>query len=308
MYSEFSLIDFIKNSQPQLPEHIEGIGDDCAIISSSPLLEDLVEVITCDTMVENVHFLRTAISPYELGRKAAATNLSDVAAMGAKPESLILALSIPAGLNNEYLEELVKGVNSWGFPLIGGDTTKSPEHLVITITAIGRAQNNHVKRRSGARIGDTIYLSGTIGDSAAGLHAILNKTDCPTLIHSHNNPSPHIEIAQELALQENVHSMIDISDGIASDILHILKTSGVGANIDTAKLPLSQDFIEYCNTHYINALELATTGGEDYVLLFTASGEVKCNHAIFPIGEITEGATEINWQGATISKKGFTHF
>jgi len=309
VYSEFSLIEFIKNSQPNLPEHIEGIGDDCAVIKNEINEETKMElVITCDTMVENVHFLRNAIKPYELGRKAAATNLSDIAAMGAKPEAMILALSIPKGLNNEYLEELIKGVNSWGVPLIGGDTTKSPEHLVITITATGRAKSEHIKRRTDAKAGDTIYLSGVIGDSAAGLHAILNNKDYPTLILTHNNPTPHIDVAIELAAKKNVHAMMDVSDGLASDLLHILKASGVAADINTNQLPLSESFIDFCINNNLNQTELAATGGEDYVLLFTANEQLDCKHKVYPIGKIKAGIPLINWIGDNITKKGFTHF
>ena len=310
MYSEFSLIEFIKNSQPTLPEHIEGIGDDCAIIKNEIREQSTVEqVITCDTMVENVHFIRKAIKPYELGRKAAATNLSDIAAMGAKPEAMILALAIPSGLSNEYLEELINGVNSWGIPLIGGDTTKAPEHLVITITAIGKAQSKHIKRRADAEVGDTIYLSGIIGDSAAGLHATLNNTNGPTtLISAHNNPTPHLEIAAELATQKQVHAMMDVSDGLASDLLHILKASNVAADVETDKLPLSEMFTLYCSQQNLDPTELAATGGEDYVLLFTANEQPICKQKIYPIGKIKEGSPHINWIGNDITKKGFTHF
>lgn len=309
MYSEFSLIEFIKNSQPTLPEHIEGIGDDCAVIKNTMREHNAMEqVITCDTMVENIHFIRGAIKPYELGRKAAATNLSDIAAMGAKPETMILALAIPIGLTNQYLEELIKGINSWGIPLIGGDTTKAPEHLVITITAIGNAKSEHIKRRADAKVGDTIYLSGVIGDSAAGLHAILNNNDNPTLIAAHNNPTPHIEIATDLANQTNVHAMMDVSDGLASDLMHILNASGVAADVETIKLPLSDEFNKYCTQNNLNPTELAATGGEDYVLLFTADEKPISKQKIYPIGKIKKGIPQINWIGNEITEKGFTHF
>ncbi len=308
MYSEFSLIEFIKNCQPTLPKHIEGIGDDCAIIFRGEENQADEQVVTCDTMVENIHFLRAAISPYELGRKAVTTNLSDIAAMGAKPESIILALSIPKGITNDYLEEFIKGVNSWGVPVIGGDTTKSPEHFVITITAMGRVMRNNIKRRSTAQVGDVIYLSGTVGDSAAGLHAILNDLTCQPLVFAHNNPTPHISVALELAPQENVHAMMDVSDGVASDLVHILKASGVGAEIDTAMIPMSGHFKDYCKVNNLNPVELAVTGGEDYVLLFTASDKVMCHCDLYPIGKIVEGAPQINWIGEDIRKSGFTHF
>lgn len=304
-YTEFSFIESIKQ-QVRVPKNCEGIGDDCAIID---LGNDLAQVITTDMLVEGVHFLRDKISAYQLGRKSVAVNLSDVAAMGATPNAIFLSISVPKGINNDWLDDFIKGVLSWNIPLLGGDTTSSLRDIVINITACGTTNFNNIKRRNGAKVGDTIYVTGNLGDSAGGLKAILNNIKNSELIQAHNDPQPHINQGVSLGQLNNIHSMMDVSDGIASDLKHILKSSNVSAIIDTTKIPLSNTLIEFCNLHNFNQLELSLSIGEDYVLLFTASENVSVNFPIYPIGEIVTGTNNtITYTPQNIDIKGFTHF
>lgn len=304
-YSEFSFIESIKK-QVKVPLNCEGIGDDCAVIR---LDETSGQVITTDMLVEGVHFLKDKISPYQLGRKSVAVNLSDIAAMGAFPNAIFLSLSIPKGISNEWLDEFIKGVLSWNVPLLGGDTTASLRDIVINITACGVIDYKKIKRRSGAKVGDTIFVTGTLGESVAGLKALQKGIDNPILINAHNDPKPHIIQGCELGKSTKVHSMMDVSDGIASDLKHILKASNVNATIDTAKIPLTNTLSDFCKSQNINALELALSGGEDYVLLFTADSDIQMPFPIYPIGTIEDGnKNSITYTPQNIELKGFTHF
>lgn len=304
-YSEFSFIESIKNQVP-VPAGFEGIGDDCAIID---LGNGMSQVITADMLIEGVHFLRDKISPYQLGRKAVAVNLSDVASMGAAPTAIFLSISVPKELDNRWLDEFIRGVLSWGVPLLGGDTTGSLRDIAINITACGTACYANIKRRNSARVGDTIFITGNLGDSAAGLKCILNDIASETLITSHNNPKPFVNEGVTLGSSPKVHAMMDVSDGIASDLKHILRASKVSAVVDTTKLPLSDTLINLCNTHDFNLLELALGGGEDYVLLLTADEDLKMPFPIYPIGKIENGSDcTLRFTPQNIDIKGFTHF
>lgn len=304
-YSEFSFIEAIKR-QVKVPMNCEGIGDDCAVIRFD---ETSAQVITTDMLVEGVHFLKDKISPYQLGRKSVAVNLSDIAAMGAFPNAIFLSLSVPRGISNEWLDEFTKGVLSWNVPLLGGDTTASLRDTVINITACGIIDYKNIKRRSGAKAGDTIFVTGNLGESAGGLNAIQNGIDNPILINAHNDPQPHIIQGCELGKSTKVHSMMDVSDGIASDLKHILKASNVNATIDTTKIPSTNTLSKFCISHDLTALELALSGGEDYVLLFTADSDIQMPFPIYPIGTIENGTeNSIIYTPQNFDLKGFTHF
>lgn len=309
-----------------VPAGTEGIGDDCAVIPTGGG-ESLV--VTTDMLVEDVHFVRQKISPEQLGHKSLAVNLSDVAAMGAEPRGSFLSIGLPACLDEAWRDSFLTGYQTlskqYGVPLLGGDTTAS-DKLVVNVTAIGNAPNTHLKRRSGAKPGDLICVTGNLGDSAAGLRLLLAKdefsTDEQTLVDTHYCPKPFVHEGVWLGGQPAVHAMMDVSDGIASDLVHIVKASGVSARVELAQLPLSAPLQRVCAEQGWNPQELAASGGEDYVLLLTADAleltELnKSYHALFGheltvIGQIVSGEPAIVWlnsgEPAAVEWKGFSHF
>lgn len=245
-----------------------GIGDDCALLT---VAEKQLLAISTDTLVSGVHFLAD-IDPADLGYKALAVNLSDLAAMGAAPAWLSLALTLP-NVNEDWLQSfsdsLFEQLNYYGMQLIGGDTTRGP--LSLTLTIQGLVPAGRALTRAGARIGDWIYVTGTLGDSAAGLAILQNElqvdseADRATLIHRHLRPQPRI--LQGQALRSLASSAIDISDGLISDLQHILKASGCGASIELEDLPYSDALKNQVDAD--QALRWALSGGEDYELCFT---------------------------------------
>ena len=249
------------------------IGDDCAI---THIPEGYQLAITTDTMVEGTHFL-SSISPQDLAYKAIATNLSDLAAMGAKPAWISLALTLPEVDENwlsQFSQSLFDTLNQYDVTLIGGDTTKGP--LSVTITAQGFVPKGKALFRHNARVGDLIYVSGTLGDSAAGLNWILqgkSAVDFNTefLVKRHFHPTPRVELGQ--ALIDVAHSCIDISDGLVADLGHILTRSQCSAEIDLSFLPLSTSLKK---TYSLEKAEtFALSGGEDYELCFTIPANKK---------------------------------
>ena len=260
--TEFGFIDRIKDLFATLPDNgFEGIGDDCAVL---PVGGGESLVFTTDMLAEGVHFLRTATSARELGRKSLAVNLSDVASMGARPIATLLSLSLPDDATGAWAEEFMQGYRElsqeFGVTLAGGDTTRSAAGITINVTAIGRAADTHIKRRSGARPGDVIFTAGALGASGAGLRDILaGRYDTPAAA-IHRNPRPQVAEGLWLGRRHEVHAMMDISDGLASDIRHIMERSGVGAAIDTERIPAAADA----------DIRTAACAGEDYVLLLTA--------------------------------------
>ncbi|MBK0032216.1 thiamine-phosphate kinase [Erwinia sp. S43] len=246
----------------------KGIGDDCALLSV-PEKQSLA--ISTDTLVAGVHFLAD-IHPADLGYKALAVNLSDLAAMGADPAWLTLALTLP-NVDESWLESfsdsLFELLDYYDMQLIGGDTTRGP--LSMTLGIHGLVPQGRALRRSGARIGDWIYVTGTLGDSAAGLALLLgqeqlsNPAAHEALIKRHLRPIPRI--LQGQALRDLATSAIDISDGLISDLGHVLKASDCGARINLDALPLSASLKQ--NFSPEQCLHWALSGGEDYELCFT---------------------------------------
>lgn len=298
----------------------KGIGDDCALLTLS---EKQTLAISTDTLVEGVHFLRD-IHPADLGYKALAVNLSDLAAMGADPAWLTLALTLPS-VNEAWLKDfsdsLFELLDYYDMQLIGGDTTRGP--LSLTLGIHGLVPQGRALKRSGARPGDWIYVTGTLGDSAAGLALLqhLVKINDPVahemLIKRHLRPMPRI--LQGQALRDLASSAIDLSDGLISDLGHILKASDCGARLNLEALPLS----EVMKLHFEpeQAIRWALSGGEDYELCFTlpeinrGALDVALGHYGVPftcVGQIapqSEGLVLLQ-DGKPVEKdlKGFDHF
>lgn len=309
---EFGLIEDISRGVI-VPDGVLGIGDDCAVIPQSSGLESLVST---DMLIEGTHFLMDDISPYNLGWKSAAVNISDIAAMGGECVGSFLSFALPKGIRKEWIDEFLRGYKElsarFNCPLLGGDTTSSHDRLCICVTVLGQSAQGKSLKRSSAQKGDLICVTGTLGDSACGLRLILEgcerDKDAKMLIDRHYLPLPRIEEGK-LISEAGAHAMMDISDGIGSDLRHILKSSGVGAEIDIEYLPLSDMMIDKCSQFGWDPVELAVSGGEDYELLFTISeedaGRLSTEYHI--IGRITSGEG-IVWKGSDKDYSGYRHF
>ena len=311
--TEFGFIESIRALCADLPARgFEGIGDDCAVL---PVGGGESLVFTADLLTEGVHFLRAAATPEEVGGKALAVNLSDVAAMGARPVATLLSLALPADATEEWAVRFMESYHAlsarYGVALVGGDTTRSEGGIVINVTAIGRAEESHLKRRSAARPGDTLFVTDMLGASGAGLHDILaGRCDTP-LAAVHRNPQPQVEEGIWLGSRPEVHAMMDLSDGLASDVRHIMTQSGVGAAVDLERIPVAGGA----------DLRTAACGGEDYKLLFTATADrarqlaaewlARFGTPLYPIGRIEPGA-KLRWlrggQEIELDWQGFTHY
>lgn len=268
--SEFELIDhFFRGTGSKNPSTVLGIGDDCALIKA-PERSELA--ITTDSLVEGIHFLPD-VDPELLGHKALAINLSDLAAMGAKPCWVTLALTMP-NVDQKWLRQFSIGFDKLAkyhsVELIGGDTTRGP--LNITIQAIGIVPSGtHAMHRCSARVGDSIYVTGCIGDSGLGLKILKGEFKCSdsALIERLHRPSPRIEAG--LQLRGVANACIDISDGLAADLGHILESSQVGATVFWENMPFSGVLKQYLETTYDWTMPL--TSGDDYELCFTVPVE-----------------------------------
>jgi thiamine-monophosphate kinase len=267
--SEFALIQrFFTQQRIKNPSTRLGIGDDCALLA----IPDGYELaITTDTMVEGVHFFHDT-DPEQLGHKLLAVNLSDLASMGAKPLSVTLALTLPH-VNEAWLTAFATGflnlAELYGVDLIGGDTTTGS--LTLTVQALGLVPRGQALTRSAAKVGDFIYLSGNIGDAGLGLK-IMQGYDCPQPdepLKQFHQPEPACAIGQRLCGVAN--ACIDISDGLASDLGHILQQSQVGACLYWDELPLSAAVLTYIKD--TDDWLLPLVAGDDYQLCFTVSPE-----------------------------------
>lgn len=312
--TEFGLIEYVARLFGDVERQgWESIGDDCTVL---PIGGGEVLVMTTDMLQEGAHFLREATSAYELGRKSLAVNLSDVAAMGVRPVAALLSVALPAGLTDEWAKEFVDGFHSLAaehnVALVGGDTTSSMGGVSINVVAIGRGRAECVKRRSAAEVGDVIFVGGELGASALGLKDILRGEYDTFNAALHRNPVAQVELGEWLGESAQVHAMMDLSDGLASDLCHILKLSGCGAEVDV-------EFVPACE----GDIEAAVCGGEDYKLLFTVAAsaadelERECqkrfNTPIYRVGRIVASPEpRICWlkDGREITPewRGFSHF
>ncbi|MCD6389167.1 MAG: thiamine-phosphate kinase [Desulfobulbaceae bacterium] len=308
----FSERNFIKQIEALTPASIDGlikgIGDDCAVLAKS---RDQATLLTTDTLIESVHFDPAWHPPYLLGRKAAAVNISDIAAMGGQPLFALLSVGVPAATEEDWLDQFMTGFQSMleehNIILIGGDTVSSPA-LMFSVTVIGEMETEKVLYRSGARQDDLIWVSGPLGEAAAGLEICRSHKKeygrWPSLVKAHLDPKPGVKLGRILAKSDMVNSMMDVSDGIATDLAHICTASSTGAEIRAEDIPFSESLLQAAPTLHLNPLSLALRGGEDYQLIFTSSPEHatslprlvrdQTGGEIFSIGRITSG------QGVTL--------
>lgn len=325
---EFGLISRIAaRFSGNLPEGVIGIGDDCAVF---PREGGTSQLLTTDLLIENTHFLIKRITPEDLGYKALAVNLSDIAAMGGRALGAFLSLGIPRRTNIDWLERFFSGFHKLseeeGVSLLGGDTTSAPDHLVINVAVLGEVPPARCKMRSGAREGDIICLTGPVGDSAGGVKVLLedlpHSKSADTLIRRHHRPRPHTKEGAWLSEFSGVHAMIDLSDGIHSDIQRIMERSHCGAEIHLDRLPLSLELREAADLYSWDAAAIAASGGEDYVLLCAvASEELKSigdsfsrrfGRPLAQIGTIRPAESRLGFYSAGRAVKkslqGFQHF
>ncbi|PIE59589.1 MAG: thiamine-phosphate kinase [Desulfobulbus propionicus] len=305
---------------------VQGIGDDCAVIKKD---SSSVWLLTMDTLIEGVHFDRSWHPPDLLGRKTVSVNISDIAAMGGQPRCILLSLGMPQGFDDQWFAAFSRGVaeasRQYGCFLAGGDTVHSPNGYTFTVTAIGEALQNQVVYRSGAQAGDLIWVSGLLGNAAAGLelcrNKITKKPEYEELLQAHLNPAARVDVGQQLAKCGVVHAMMDMSDGVATDLAHLCRQSQLGATVRTELLPLSSALLAASQELQLSAEHLALTGGEDYELLFAVSPQHvstiehiarKGELAFCCIGQFEEGkeVSLVAENGAkrSISDGGFDHF
>ena len=347
--------DFIKQIQQKAAAQsaadlVLGIGDDAAIWREQSGRESLV---TVDLLVEDVDFKLEYASPRWLGHKTLAVSLSDIAAMGGAPKFSLLSLAIPQSAirNPQFWEEFFAGyfelATKHGVTLIGGDISSTPDRLAIDSIVIGHCHVGKSIRRDGAKVGDAIYVTGSVGASAAGLTLLLGgervgddvrssafrrlKPQPPeggttnaiqSAIRAHLKPEPRVEFGRKLGELGLANSMIDVSDGLAQDLSHICEASGVGAVVDFEAVPIAEE-VGLVMANAEGAFEFAVSGGEDFELLFTAdpANEMelmalaeRCQLRLTKIGEITERSlpvavlTRRDSQVKPLSIRGYDHF
>lgn len=298
---EFGLIEKIRRTASSTgPSVILGIGDDAAAVRTD---RSNVLLVTTDMLLEGVHFDLSYTDMASLGWKAAAVNISDIAAMGGVPRYALVSLGIPRSISVEKVQEFYRGFNkilrAFHLDLLGGDTNRSLTGLTVNVVVLGECEQERTISRSGAKPGDLIFVSGTLGDSAAGLKLLRSRrkrwaSGEKKLIQKHLRPVPRVLLARKLGLSGCVTSMIDLSDGMASDLGHICDQSSVGAVVHAEQVPLSRELKTAARKRGLSSFDLAMSGGEDYELLFTVSpGKAKklrpmASH-ITQIGEMTRG-------------------
>ncbi len=307
---EFGLIDHLtKDIRLRHPETLAGIGDDAAVIDHG----DHVSIITKDLLIEGVHFDMIYTPLKHLGYKAITVNLSDVYAMNGEPRQVFVGIAISKRYSLEALEELYAGMllacEKYQIDFAGGDTTTSPSGLMISITAVGRAAREDIVYRSGAKPMDLLYVSGSLGAAYCGQLVLQREkqafkanpqmqpdiSNYPYVLERQLKPEPRQDIIHMLKKAGiKPTAMIDISDGLASEILHICKKSGTGATIYEEKIPVDQRMAQVAHEFNIDPTTCALSGGEDYELLFTIDqkdyDKIKDLEAVHPIGHITDAA------------------
>ncbi|WP_291130905.1 thiamine-phosphate kinase [Flavobacterium sp. UBA7682] len=311
---EFGLIEHLtQHIQIKQPNTLKGVGDDAAVLDFS----NTKTLVSTDLLVEGVHFDLSYMPLKHLGYKAVVVNLSDIYAMNGTPTQITVSLAVSNRFPLEAIEELYAGMllaaETYNVDIVGGDTTSSQKGLIISITAIGHAQENEIVYRSGAKPNDLLVVTGDIGSAYLGLQVLerekevfkVNPNNQPDLegytylIERQLKPEARKDIKDLLEkLEVKPTSMIDISDGLSSEILHLCKQSGVGCNLYEEKIPIDPQFINTCEEFNVDSTTIAINGGEDYELLFTIDlkdfDKIKGNPNLTVIGHITEQASGAN--------------
>ena len=267
---EFGLIERIRQQVQHDNSVPLGIGDDCA---ATTIPDGHLLLTSKDLLIEDIHFRRDWIDMYSLGRKSAAVNLSDIAAMGGTAHHLFLGVGLPSNISENEIDQFTTGflneTRAAGATLCGGDTCRSSGPLLISVTVQGSIEPDRLLARDGAQKGDAIYVSGTLGDSALALAQLqAGLTPSSYLSQRHHQPTPRLKLGEALAEQGLATAMIDLSDGLFSDLGHILEQSNLGAVIDQRQIPLSEEVKNHLQST-TDDNNVILHGGEDYELLFT---------------------------------------
>lgn len=325
---EFGLIARLTAGLPHTAAVIAGVGDDAAIldIGGSELL-----IATCDAQVEDTHFRLRSTHPHDLGRRVLAVNLSDIAAMGARPRFALVSLLLPPTLDVAILDGIYAGLREeaarFDVAIVGGNIARNEERLIIDITLLGTGKRGQLLRRGNAKPGDALMVTGSLGSAAAGLLILENEhlaaQIAPELlvdvVAAHRTPTPRVAAGQWLA-EHGVTTGMDVSDGLAADVAHLCEASGVGARIEAELLPIRPEVATIATLAGRAPQDLALFGGEDYELIFTipADRAVALAHELFvatgvkgtAIGTICEGsALTLSSQGnvSPLQARGWDH-
>ena len=310
---EFGLITHLHQSLATRAGTQFGIGDDAAVLDALKH-----PIVTCDALVENVHFRRDWTSAYSLGVKSMAVNLSDVAAMGARPIAAFIALALPPDCDSEWISQLYQGMESWAarhdFTIAGGDMTAAPL-VFISVTLVGDLLTEALGRpilRSGARVGDAVCVTGNLGDSAAGLAQLLaDGARDETLMRRHFEPQPRLELIRDLMARNRdaIHAGLDLSDGLIGDSSHVARASGVDIEINAESLPISARCRAAADELNQSATDWALAGGEDYELCLCVAPEF--TEGLIPVGRVVAGTGEVRvYEDGKLrpGKVGWRHF
>ncbi len=316
---EFGLIERLTKGLKRSKQLKVGIGDDCAVFQ----LGDEQLLLSCDALIEGVHFRRDWASPEDIGHKAAAAALSDIAAMGGRALCMLLTLACPQNTDVAWLERLYQGVKALAesehVAIAGGDTTASPDALMLDVTVVGVVTAHRPLCRSGTRPGDLIAITGYPGCSTLGLKALERGVDAPShLREAHLRPRPKLLEGRYLADYPEVRAMIDVSDGLVQDLGHLARAGGVRINIETMRLPLHDDLVACAADMGLNPVDCALFGGEDYYLAFSMAPEQAeamleevRRQLVLPvtvIGEASAGAPGVTVDGKKVVPGGYNHF
>ncbi|HLA09093.1 MAG TPA: thiamine-phosphate kinase [Pyrinomonadaceae bacterium] len=311
---------------------VRGIGDDAAVIKQFAGLDSIV---TADLLIEDIDFRRDCTKPALLGQKALAVSLSDVAAMGGRPRWAVCSIGVPEAVwETDFAKEFYYGLltlaDRYRVSLVGGDTSRTPDKIVIDSVVLGECESNYAVLRGGAKPGDKIFVTGTLGAAAAGLRLLERGArvdgeaddewqSITELLMSQLCPEPRVGWGMVLGQEHLATAMIDISDGLSSDIEHLCRESNVGAKIESADVPIDQNVARLCGRRALDPLMLALHGGEDFELLFTVSPlhvpklpKRVDGIAVTCIGEVTEASDGIrvlegsrSWE---LKPQGWRHF
>ncbi|HVH28194.1 MAG TPA: thiamine-phosphate kinase [Vicinamibacterales bacterium] len=321
--SESALIDRVRQRLPPAPDWlIVGIGDDAAVVEPE---RNRVEVLSVDAIVEGVHFDRAFVPPDAVGYRALAVNLSDLAAMGASPRLALLSLALPSHLALADFDGMVGGLCRLAaehrVQVVGGNLTRSPGPLMIDVTVVGTVKRRQALKRAGARPGDEIFVSGTIGSAAAGMGMLREKVSSgETCVERYLYPAPRVRLGLQLARNRAASSAIDLSDGLADGVHRLAEASGVGAILESEALPIEPAARAWFAGRGLDPVSEALTAGDDYELLFTVRPrtarrlQASKRHgavSLTRIGRCTEAGPVLLMTGGVhceLPRRGYVHF
>jgi thiamine-monophosphate kinase len=324
---EFGLIERIRARKTVQDEDlVVGIGDDCAVVRRGPVLE----VLTTDCLVQGTHFEDGWLSMKDVGWKVMAVNVSDVAAMGGLPGHALVTLFLPDDFEIKQVDDIYDGMEECGeavgVTVVGGDIVRTRGPLAVSVTLSGVCERDQLVLRSGARQDDLVVVTGTLGDASVGMRLMHEGwgSDYKTALECvsrYQRPAPRLTEARTIVQNLQPSAMIDISDGLLSDLWHVMDASGVGAVLEADSIPIGRCVLDYFEGDREEALSQAMGGGEDYELLFTMNARDREHLAdvaaglgigLTPIGRITAKGTGVRLAGGgserELARSGFDHF